>query len=62
MQFHRQKAKSVAAQKILPRDFHYVGGLMVFTAAWHLRRGYCCGSGYRHCPYPAKTARVGVCT
>ncbi|WP_461488939.1 DUF5522 domain-containing protein [Pontibacter sp. HJ8] len=26
-------------------------GLMVFTAAYHLRRGYCCQSGCRHCPY-----------
>ena len=24
---------------------------MVFTAAYHLKRGYCCGSGCRHCPY-----------
>src|SRR5689334_4838636 len=23
-------------------------GLMVFTAEFHLRRGYCCGSGCRH--------------
>jgi hypothetical protein len=26
-------------------------GLIVFTEAYHLRRGYCCGSGCRHCPY-----------
>ena len=26
-------------------------GLMVFTAAYHLKRGYCCGSGCKHCPY-----------
>lgn len=24
---------------------------MVFTEAYHLRRGYCCKSGCRHCPY-----------
>lgn len=31
---------------------HYVeGGLLVYTAAYHLRRGSCCGSGCRHCPY-----------
>ncbi|MGD0902046.1 MAG: DUF5522 domain-containing protein [Terracidiphilus sp.] len=24
---------------------------MVFTAAFHLKRGSCCGSGCRHCPY-----------
>ena len=26
---------------------------MVFTAAFLLKRGYCCGNGCRHCPYPA---------
>lgn len=26
-------------------------GGVVFTAQFHLRRGYCCGSGCRHCPY-----------
>jgi hypothetical protein len=24
---------------------------MVFTAAYHLKRGSCCKSGCRHCPY-----------
>ncbi|MCG9881787.1 MAG: DUF5522 domain-containing protein [Bacteroidia bacterium] len=24
---------------------------MVFTEAFHLQRGYCCGNGCRHCPY-----------
>jgi hypothetical protein len=27
-------------------------GLMVFTKQYHLKRGYCCGSGCKHCPYP----------
>ena len=26
-------------------------GYTVFTAVAHLLRGYCCGSGCRHCPY-----------
>lgn len=26
-------------------------GLFVFTEKYHLKRGYCCGSGCRHCPY-----------
>ncbi|HEY9176969.1 MAG TPA: DUF5522 domain-containing protein [Flavipsychrobacter sp.] len=26
-------------------------GLLVFTEAYHLQRGYCCGRGCRHCPY-----------
>jgi hypothetical protein len=32
-------------------DFYFEHGLMVFTAAYHLKRGYCCNSGCRHCPY-----------
>ncbi|MFS4458721.1 DUF5522 domain-containing protein [Bdellovibrio sp. HCB2-146] len=32
-------------------DFYYENGFMVFTEAYHLKRGYCCGSGCRHCPY-----------
>lgn len=26
-------------------------GNLVFTASYHKRRGYCCQSGCRHCPY-----------
>jgi hypothetical protein len=26
-------------------------GRIVFTERYHLRRGYCCGNGCRHCPY-----------
>jgi len=32
-------------------DFYWDGKLMVFTRQFHLRRGECCGSGCRHCPY-----------
>ncbi|HEY0170823.1 MAG TPA: DUF5522 domain-containing protein [Pyrinomonadaceae bacterium] len=32
-------------------DFYREGGYVVFTERYHLRRGYCCGSGCRHCPY-----------
>jgi hypothetical protein len=26
-------------------------GFIVFTEKYHLRRGYCCKSGCKHCPY-----------
>src|ERR1039458_5138125 len=26
-------------------------GYIVFTEAYHLKRGYCCQSNCRHCPY-----------
>ncbi|MET0647519.1 MAG: DUF5522 domain-containing protein [Pyrinomonadaceae bacterium] len=32
-------------------DFYREGAYVVFTAAYHLRRGHCCESGCRHCPY-----------
>jgi hypothetical protein len=32
-------------------DYYYENGLMVFTAGYHLRRGYCCERACRHCPY-----------
>ncbi len=31
-------------------------GYQVFTAAYLLDRGYCCGSGCRHCPYDEQGA------
>ena len=33
-------------------DYYFEDGLMVLTARYHLRRGYCCEQGCRHCPYP----------
>ncbi len=38
-------------QPLEPEDYYFEGPYMVFTAAYHLKRGYCCGSGCRHCPY-----------
>jgi len=35
-------------------DFYFENGLMVFTEKYHLKRGYCCRSGCRHCPYGFK--------
>jgi hypothetical protein len=32
-------------------DYYLDQGLMVLTAGYHLRRGYCCEQGCRHCPY-----------
>jgi hypothetical protein len=40
-------------------DYYWEGDRMVFMRDYHLRRGYCCGSGCRHCPYqPRWTAGV----
>lgn len=31
--------------------YHDTNGNVVFTEAYHLRRGTCCGNGCRHCPF-----------
>lgn len=33
------------------RDYYMDGSKWVFTSYFHLKRGYCCKSGCRHCPY-----------
>jgi hypothetical protein len=37
--------------ELAPEDFYMEDGFLVFTAAYHLKRGYCCNSDCRHCPY-----------
>lgn len=33
-------------------DFYFnEEGLMVFTTAYHLKRGYCCKNKCKHCPW-----------
>ena len=32
-------------------DYYLENGAWVFTAAYHQKRGYCCGNVCRHCPY-----------
>jgi hypothetical protein len=47
-------------------DYYLEGDKFVFTASYHLKRGYCCNSKCRHCPYgdkdkvPAPVLIVGV--
>jgi hypothetical protein len=39
------------------KDFYFNdNGLMVFTESYHLKRGYCCKSGCKHCPYGFKNS------
>lgn len=38
---------------LLPGDTYLEGPYLVFTEQYHLRRGYCCNSDCRHCPYRA---------
>lgn len=32
-------------------DYYVEDGLLVFTGVFLRKRGYCCESGCRHCPY-----------
>jgi len=41
-------------------DYYLENGLFVFTAKYHLKRGYCCKSGCRHCPYGYRKESSGV--
>ena len=43
--------------KLLPSDFYMENGRKVMTEEYHERRGYCCGSGCRHCPYEPKAVK-----
>jgi hypothetical protein len=56
-QLSAQKAKpapgeaAFPVEPLRPEEFYMDGPYLVFTAAYHLRRGYCCNSDCRHCPY-----------
>ena len=38
-------------QVLKMQDFYYEKGYKVMTEKYHLKRGYCCQSNCRHCPY-----------
>lgn len=56
-----KEEKNEDSDNEMPKDadkyFYYENGLMVFTEAYHLLRGYCCERGCRHCPYGFKKGR-----
>ena len=35
-------------------DYYLENDRVVFTAAFHIKRGSCCGNYCRHCPYEPK--------
>lgn len=47
--------KNFSSTEFKEGDFYYTpDGYKCFTEQYHLRRGYCCGNGCRHCPYRKK--------
>ncbi|WP_301930743.1 DUF5522 domain-containing protein [Ferruginibacter sp.] len=57
-----EKALNNNIAKDLPKTNYFIEGIdfylektfSVFTAWYHLKRGYCCNNGCRHCPYGFK--------
>jgi Family of unknown function (DUF5522) len=45
--------------ELLPGDSYMEGPYVVLTAQYLLRRGYCCNSGCRHCPYGEEAESSG---
>lgn len=44
--------------ELMPEDYYLdERGRMVFTEIYHRKRGYCCESGCRHCPYGFKAEK-----
>ena len=42
------------------KDYYIENGLYVFTAEFLKNRGYCCGIGCRHCPYPIENEKLKI--
>lgn len=45
--------KTLPSKKLVQGEDYYINeqGNWVITAAYHLKRGYCCNNGCKHCPY-----------
>jgi len=41
------------------KDYYIMGGKVIFTAHFHLKRGYCCNNRCKHCPYKKKFKKFG---
>lgn len=48
--------------KLLPSDFYVENGMKVMKEEYHLRRGYCCGSNCRHCPFEPRGIKGNTTT
>ncbi|RYZ70886.1 MAG: hypothetical protein EOP09_05435 [Proteobacteria bacterium] len=48
-----KKDDKTAARPLIQGEDYYLDelGRFVFTETYHLKRGSCCKSGCRHCPY-----------
>jgi len=49
---------------VLNEDYYFENGLIVMTANYHIKRGHCCGTRCKWCPFDPKheigTTKVSV--
>ena len=51
----KEAIKSDASKEsVAEPDYYIENGNYVFTGSYHLKRGFCCKNGCRHCPYGYK--------
>ena len=56
-----ENEKDFTKPKLEPDEYYLSEeGYIIFTEKYHLKRGYCCQSGCRHCPYgfDKKTGKI----
>ena len=46
--------KNQPVEAVEGEDYYFENGLLVMTAAYHIKRGSCCGNGCVWCPYEPK--------
>ena len=46
-----QLRKNKSLEAVEGEDYYFENGLLVMTAAYHIKRGSCCGNGCVWCPY-----------
>jgi len=48
----KEKDSSENNEVFTSDELYYLeNGLLVFTEKFHLKRGFCCNNGCRHCPF-----------
>jgi hypothetical protein len=52
------KAEPKFNQLVEGVDYYWEDEKVVFTSVYHLKRGYCCHSKCRHCPYGLGVAQA----
>lgn len=57
MNYNSQK-ENIQEKLVEDVDYYFENGLMVLTAHFLRRRGYCCGNGCRHCPYEGSEKKI----